>query len=83
MFGILLYDVLFFGIPVILIGLFGLALYRYLSAKKQNRATPGLYSEKEITRRKIMMIALAVVAGVIAVIVAGFLALLFMAVAFM
>lgn len=83
MFGILLYDVLFFGIPIILIGLFGLSLYRYLSAKKQNRITPGLYSEKEITRRKIMMIALAVVAGVIAVVVAGFLALLFMAVAFM
>lgn len=83
MFGILLYDILFFGIPVILIALFGVSLYRYLSAKKQNRATPGLYSEKEINRRKIVMIALAVVAGVIAVVVAGFLALLFMALAFM
>lgn len=83
MFGILLYDILFFGIPVILIALFGVSLYRYLSAKKQNEATPGIYSEKEINRRKIVMIALAVVAGVIAVVVAGFLALLFMALAFM
>ena len=41
MFGILLYDILFFGIPVILIALLGVCLYRYISAKRQNKASPG------------------------------------------
>lgn len=83
MFGILLYDIFFFAIPIILIALFGVSLYRYISAKKQNKAVPGTFSDAEIRKRKIMLIALSIIAGVLAVIVLGFIALLFMAVAFM
>lgn len=83
MFGILLYDIIFFAIPIILIALFGISLYRYISAKKQNKSVPGTFSDAEIQKRKIMLIVLSVIAGVLAVIVLGFIALLFMAVAFM
>lgn len=83
MFGILLYDIFFFAIPIILMVLFGISLYRFVSAKKQNKVAPGTFSDVEIKKRKIMLIVLSVIAGVLAVIVVGFIALLFMAVAFM
>ena len=83
MFGILLYDILFFGIPIILIILFGISLYRYLSAKKQNKEMPGSFSDSEIKKRKVMLIILSAIAGVLSVIVIGFIGLLFMAVAYM
>ncbi|MBQ8523469.1 MAG: hypothetical protein IJ457_02470 [Clostridia bacterium] len=83
MFGILLYDILFFSIPIILIALFGISVYRYVSAKKQNKAAPGTFSDDEIKKRKIMLIVLSVITAVLAAIVIGFIVLLFMAVAFM
>ena len=83
MFGILLYDIFFFAIPIILIALFSVSLYRYISAKKQNKMAPGTFSDTEIKKRKIMLIVLSVIAGALAVIVIGFIALMFMAVAFM
>lgn len=83
MFGILLYDIFFFAIPIILIALFGVSLYRYISAKKQNKIAPGTFPDAEIKKRKIMLIVLSVIAGALAVIVIDFIALMFMAVAFM
>ena len=83
MFGILLYDILFFVIPAILILFIGISFYRYRSAKKQNEEVPGTYSAEEIKRRKIMRIIASVAAGVLVAVVIGFIALLFMAVAFM
>lgn len=83
MFGIMLYDVLFFGIPAILLALFGISAYRYGVAKQENRENPGTHSEQEMKRRKVMLIVLSVIAGVLAVVVIGFIVLVFMAVAFM
>ena len=83
MFGILRYDILFFGIPVILIALLGVCLYRYISAKRQNKASPGKFSDKEIRKRKIMLILVSVIVGILTAIVIGFIALLYMAVAYM
>ena len=83
MFGILLYDILFFSIPIILIALFGISVYRYVSAKKQNKVAPGTFSDDEIKKRKIMLIVLSVITAVLVAIVIGFIVLLFMAVAFM
>lgn len=83
MFGIILYDILFFAVPTILIVLFGISLYRYISARNQNRAVPGTYSDAEIKNRKMMLLVTAVIAGVLAVVVIGFIVILFMAVAFM
>ncbi len=80
---VLLYDIFFFAIPIILIALFGISLYRYISARKQNKVAPGTFSDDEIKKRKEMLIAFSVIAGVLAAIVIGIIALMFMAVAFM
>ncbi len=83
MFGIVLFDLLFFGIPAILIALFGISVYRYVSAVKQNKEIPGTFSPEEIKKRRIALIVFSVAAGVLAAVVIGFVWLLFMAVAFM
>ena len=83
MFGIMLYDILFFGIPAIVLVLFGICLYRYRSAKNQNEEEPGSVSVGELKKRKILLIITAAVTGVFALVAVGFVALLFMAVAFM
>ncbi len=83
MFGILSYDILFFAIPAILIILFGISLYRYVSAKKKNKKVPGTFSDEEMKKRKIVFIIFSIVSGVLAVVVIGFSVLLYMAVAFM
>ena len=48
MFGIILYDVIFFAVPALLLLFFGISLYRYISAKRENEETPGSYSIEEI-----------------------------------
>ena len=81
MFRIILLNILFFGIPVILVALFGISLYRYSFAKKQNKRAPGTFLPKEIKKRKILLIVFSVVAGVIDTIFIGLIVLLSMAVA--
>ncbi len=76
MFGFIL-----FGIPIILIILCCVSLGRYISAKKQNKVSPGTFSDSEIKKRKIMLAILSVVTSVFIAIVIGFMALLYMAVA--
>jgi len=83
MFAVLINTILFFGIPAILLIFAAISLRRYRSAKEQNEDEPDTYSAEEIKRRKIMMIIAYVVLGVIAAVVIGFIALFFMAIAFM
>ncbi len=83
MFGILVYDILFFTIPILLFAFLGISIYRFVSAKKKNAAEPGTFSQSEMTSRKVLMIVASVLAGVFLVIVLGFVVLTFMAVAFM
>lgn len=83
MFGSLLYDFLFLGVPAILIVLFFVSLFLYVSAKQQNRKAPGTVPPEVLKRRKIFLIVFAVIAGVIVVVFAGVAALLFLAIAFM
>ena len=78
-----MFEFLFFGIPAILIIFLGICLYRYISAKNQNKVSPGTFSDAEIKNRKILLIVLSVIVGIFAVIVIGFIALLSMAVAHM
>ena len=79
----MLYYIFFFACPIVLIALFVISADRYVSAKKQNKAAPGTFSDAEIKKRKIMLIVLSVIAGVFAAIVIGFIALMFTAVAYM
>lgn len=82
MFGSI-YEILFYAIPAALIILFLVVRDRYKSAKKQNEAFPGTFSDEEIKRRKVAMIIVTVIGGSIITVVVGFTALLFLAVAFM
>ena len=83
MFGILLYDILFFAIPTAMILFLGISIYRYCSAVSQNKANPGTFAPVEIKNRKTCLIVASVIAGVFTMVVLGFAALLFMAVAYM
>ncbi len=83
MVGIILYNVLFFAIPLLFIVLFGISLFRYLSAKRQNKVTPGKFSDKEIKTRGIVLIVLSVILGIFVAVVLGFIGLMYMAVAYM
>ena len=79
----MLIELLFFGSPIIAFILFGVSLYRYLSATKQNKTAPATFSYEEIQQRKKMLIVTAVITAVFAMIIAGFVALTFLAIAYM
>ncbi len=83
MFGNLIYDLLFFGIPIAVLGCFFVCLARFLSARSKNAKTPGSFSDEEIKTRLVLLIVSAVVAGVLAAVVVTFIVLMFVAVAFM
>ena len=82
MFGAI-FQILFYALPIGLIALLIIVRQRYKSAKRQNEAVPGTFTDKEISRRKTVMIVVTVIAGSILTVVLGFTALLYMAVAFM
>ena len=63
--------------------LWGLCLYRFVSAKKKNKKAPGTFSDDEIKFRKISMIILSVILGFFVLIVLGLIILLNLAVAYM
>ncbi|MBQ6059065.1 MAG: hypothetical protein IJL39_03275 [Clostridia bacterium] len=79
MFGISFYEFLFFATPLILIALLIISFDRYRSAKKQNEMVPGTISDVEIKKRKLLLIVIALTAGVFAAIVIGFIVFLAMA----
>ncbi len=83
MFGILVYDILFFTIPVLLLAFLGVSIYLYASAKAKNRKIPGSFSSGQLRLRLIFLIVAAVLTGFFAAVVIGFVALLYLAVAFM
>ena len=82
MFGSI-FQILFYAIPIGLIALLVFVCKRYRSAKRQNEAAPGTFTDKEIKKRKVAMIVVTVIVGAILTVVLGFTALLYLAVAFM
>ena len=76
MLAIILFCTLFFAIPAILFVLFCLGLYRYCSAKKQNKKAPDTFSEAEIKKRKVFLIVSCVVMCVFVAVVIGFMTLM-------
>ncbi len=83
MFGILLIDILFFAIPIIIFAFLGISIYRYASAVRKNAKIPDSFSQSEITKRKIILIVSAIIAGVFLAVVVGFIVLIYLAVAYM
>ena len=74
---------LYFAIPLGILAFWGISLYRYLSAKKANKKSPGTFSDDEFKRRKIIMIVTSCIAVTLTTVIVGFIGLMFLAVAFM
>ena len=79
----MIFGVLLFGVPTLSLALFFISLYRYVSAKRKNKRTPGTFSEAEIGARKMMLVIFSVITGVLLSILIGLTVLLCLAVAFM
>ena len=77
------FIILFLAIPTISVVAFGVSLYRYLSAKKKNKLSPGTLSAEDMAKRKTALIVFAVIAGILVAMVIGIIVLLFTAIAFM
>lgn len=73
----------FFAIPIVLLALLGVSIYRYVYAKRKNKKVPDTFSTEEIRIRKLILIVVSAVFGVFAAIAIGFVALMFLAVAYM
>ena len=78
-----IYSFLFFAIPVSMVAFFGISLYSFVRAVSANKKNPGAFSADEIKKRRLLFIVSAVIAAVLVAVVVGFIALLFMAVAYM
>jgi len=78
-----LISFLYIAIPVGAVLFFAVSLFQFLSAKKQNRQQPGSIPPEKLKSLKFRLILSAVIAGVLAAIVIGFIILLFFAVAYM
>ena len=77
------FYVLFFALPFLTVGFFGISLFRYLCAKKANKKNPDTFSSDEIKKRKLLFIISTVVMGVFVTVVVGVIVLLCMAIAYM
>lgn len=83
MFGSLIYDLLFFAIPVIMIIVSAVTVRFFLKAKKINETNPGTFSDKEIKKLKMIMLFTCIITGIFVVMVLCLCALMYVAVAYM
>lgn len=77
------FAVLFWSVPVAVLGLFTVSLILYLSAKRKNRRRPESVSRGEMKALLVLLIVSSVALAVLVTLVVGFVLLLTMAVAFM
>ena len=61
----------------------GISLYRYLSAKKQNARTANTFWAQEIPKRKHLLTVLSIMLGVHTAVAVGFMLLMYRAIAYM
>ena len=61
----------------------GISLYRYLSAKKQNARTPNTFWDWEIPKRKHLLTVLSIMLGINTAVAVGFMLLVYRAIAYM
>ena len=74
---------LYLAIPIGALAFFAISLWQYLRVKKRVKQQPDSIPLVKLKALKIRLIISSLIAGCLAVIVIGFIALLFMAVAFM
>ena len=78
-----MFNLIFFGVPLIFVVLFLVTLARYRYAKKKNEEFPGTVSEGELKSCKVTMILAGIGAGIIIAIELGFIILFATAVSLM
>ncbi len=83
MIGFISCEVMFFAIPLILIVLLGISIYRYVYARIKNKEEAGTFSKSEMEDRKIFVIICAIPLVVFVFVVVGFIALLFSGISYM
>lgn len=83
MFGVFIYDFIFFAVPAAAVLFFGISLYRFCSAKAKNKKIPEAFTADEIKNRLFLLNVSSVILGVLILVVIGLIILLYMAVAYM
>lgn len=83
MFVKLLWDLMFFGVPAVLLIFLGVSIFRYVTAKRKNAKAPDTYSSREMKARETLLIVSAVLTGFFLAILIGLIMLLTMAIAHM
>ena len=63
--------------------MFGVFIYRYCSAISGNKKIPQTFPPAEIKKRLILLIVSSVIMGVLLLVVIGYIALIFMVIAYM
>ena len=76
-------EILFYGIPLLVVVFFATVLIRYLTARRQNRRAPGSVPEAVLKQRQIWLVVGGVALVILLAVVIAFTALLMMAVAYM
>ena len=74
---------LFFGIPLVILALYGVSIFLYVAAKRANKRAPGSFSDAVIGKRKAAVTVLSLIVGTMLAVAIGFTVLLYMAVAYM
>lgn len=74
---------LFCGTPIAVITLFVISLCNYISAKRKNKEAPDTFSEDTMRKRKLFLIVMSALSGLIALMVIGLPALVYLAIGFM
>ncbi len=82
----LIFTLILVVLPIAQIVFFAVSLYRFKSAKKENKKIPHTFSEEEIAKRKSVLTIASVLFGIAIVyilVALGCIALLFLAIAYM
>lgn len=79
----LIYGLIAFSTIVGLLVWFVVSLCLFISAKRQNKANPDAVSKSSLITRTVMLIISSVFLGILILVVIGFIALMYMALAYM
>jgi heme/copper-type cytochrome/quinol oxidase subunit 2 len=77
------FEILYFAIPIAFVIFFIVSLCLFVCAKVKNKKKPGSVEESRVKLYKILLIISGIIVGVLAAVIISFIALLFLAVAYM
>lgn len=81
--GSIIFGILLFAIPALLFTFLIISIIFYVSGIQKNKKNPGSVPAKTIQSRKIALVISAILSALVIVIVIGFVAMMYMAIAYM